>query len=540
MFCPNCGNQMKEGAKFCSNCGWKKNDTKKNIVKMRNLLIMLPIGAIIILVLCLLIKNKMFHSINKDIYTSTKLVTEYTADTFVDQMDTVKFGSYPQSDANGNKKEPIEWIVLDRQENKSLLLSKYILDCKCYHDIEYPVTWETCTLRHWLNNDFLQQAFNYNEQQGIILTEVLNLGHINEMYNTNSGNNTNDKIFCLSMDEVKKYFGNGAQEKFGYQLGKNVVAKGTNYAKQLNNYGAKLKVSKSDWYAGNSYFWLRSTGNNYTYSAFIGSSGYLDLLGLPVNYPEVGVRVALWVANSSISKPSKTKHKNGWNGEYYYENGTMIVNDWKEYNGKWYYLKEDGKYVRNDWKKIGDDYYYFDNDGAMKENAWIDNEYYVGSDGKMLKNAITPDGYYVGDDGKYVDLNKKLSDEVELNFDGMDEIIKNESQNNGLDPELVKIYNSKNQFFKGQAKFDKDGKLWVYDSSSQSGGGMGSISYIIYTTKDKYDTYKNTFVMVGRAGEDEHNEYYKNNSKISATEYSRIEKTFNEMQDMYGTFSNMK
>ena len=56
--------------------------------------------------------------------SQVKLVSEYPTDTIVDEMDTVTFGSYPQSDVSGNTKEPIEWIVLDRQGNEAFLLSK--------------------------------------------------------------------------------------------------------------------------------------------------------------------------------------------------------------------------------------------------------------------------------------------------------------------------------------------------------------------------------------------------------------------------------
>ena len=92
-------------------------------------------------------------------------MTEYPSNTTVDQMDTVLFGSYPQSDASGFTKEPIEWIVLDRQEDRALLLSKNILDCKNYNDTLVDTTWENCSLRNWLNTSFLLNAFDSNEQK---------------------------------------------------------------------------------------------------------------------------------------------------------------------------------------------------------------------------------------------------------------------------------------------------------------------------------------------------------------------------------------
>lgn len=138
-----------------------------------------------------------------------KLVTEYDKDTTVDEMDTVTFGSYPQSDASGNTKELIEWIVLDRQGDKTLLLSKYILDCKCYNNKFEDVTWETSSLRNWLNSDFYDNAFNGSEQEKIQTTNVITNNNI--FRGTKGGNNTQDKIFSISIEEVRRYFGNGNQ-----------------------------------------------------------------------------------------------------------------------------------------------------------------------------------------------------------------------------------------------------------------------------------------------------------------------------------------
>ena len=43
----------------------------------------------------------------------------------------IQFGSYQQE---YDYKQPIEWIVLEKQNNKMLLVSKKILDCKPYHN----------------------------------------------------------------------------------------------------------------------------------------------------------------------------------------------------------------------------------------------------------------------------------------------------------------------------------------------------------------------------------------------------------------------
>ena len=240
--------------------------------------------------------------------SQVKLVTEYAKNTIIDEMETVKFGSYPQSDISGVVKEPIEWIVLDRQGNKSLLLSKHILDGKCYNNksveneegyVGYNISWEECDLRKWLNDDFYNKAFNSSEQENIQMTNVIN-NDIN--FKINFGNDTKDKIFCLSVEETRKYFGSGSRDKYGYQLGKNVAIRATNYAKNVvDNKGRKLYVlepgyGSPKWCIGNSYYWLRT--QHLVTSAFAArvlEGGYVDD-GWYVDEP-VGVRPALWVVD---------------------------------------------------------------------------------------------------------------------------------------------------------------------------------------------------------------------------------------------------
>ena len=240
--------------------------------------------------------------------SQVRLVTEYGKNTSIEDMETVKFGSYMQSDINGVTKEPIEWIVLDRQDNKCLLLSKYILDSKNYNNkpveneegyVGYNISWEDCDLRKWLNSEFYNQAFSGRDKDKIQITNVINN---DKDFKSNFGNDNNDKIFCLSLEETRKYFGSGTRDRYGYQLGKNVATRATNYAKNLlDNRGRKLYVLEpgfgvNDWRVGNSYFWLRTPHPVIEgFAARVLEGGYIDD-GWYVDEP-VGVRPALWVVD---------------------------------------------------------------------------------------------------------------------------------------------------------------------------------------------------------------------------------------------------
>lgn len=232
--------------------------------------------------------------------SSVKLISDYNKNTLVDEMETVTFGSYPQSDASGNTKDPIEWMVLDRKDNKALLLSKYILDCKCYNNEFKEVTWENCDLRKWLNNDFCNSAFSDKEKTTILDTNVINAD--NPEYESKGGNDTVDKVFCLSIDEVKKYLGCGEKDRDGLTLYDNAVTKGTNYAKEIDNAGEKLSVfienDKSyEKYFGNSTYWLRSPGYFQSCATSILYIPTLDLSGIEMgnNRSDFGVRPAIWI-----------------------------------------------------------------------------------------------------------------------------------------------------------------------------------------------------------------------------------------------------
>ena len=109
-------------------------------------------------------------------------------------FDSVSFGTYMD--------HPIEWIVLDRQDDRLLLLCKRALETLPYHDTEDPVTWESCSLRAWLNGAFLSSAFTADEASRILLTEVDN-SCVNPEYKYTKGSApTEDRVFLLSHDEA--------------------------------------------------------------------------------------------------------------------------------------------------------------------------------------------------------------------------------------------------------------------------------------------------------------------------------------------------
>ena len=116
----------------------------------------------------------------------------------------ITFGRYPQT-AVRTDSTPIEWQVLEVRDGKALVISRYGLDVKPFNTHWTDVTWETCTLRSWLNNEFLRKAFRTTEQSAILTTAVDNSHGFSE-WNTDGGKDTQDQIFPLSYAEAHQFF----------------------------------------------------------------------------------------------------------------------------------------------------------------------------------------------------------------------------------------------------------------------------------------------------------------------------------------------
>ena len=84
--------------------------------------------------------------------------------------DMVSFGKYEQDYDTSNGKEDIEWLVLDKKDDAVLIISKHVLEDKSFG--RNDDTWETCSLRKWLNADFINDAFSTAEQSKIQSTQV--------------------------------------------------------------------------------------------------------------------------------------------------------------------------------------------------------------------------------------------------------------------------------------------------------------------------------------------------------------------------------
>lgn len=168
--------------------------------------------------------------------------------------DEIIFGSYEQDGDISNGTEDIEWIVLKREGNKVLVISKYCIEQKPFNETLDNVTWERSTLRKWLNNDFYNDAFSEDQQAKITSSNIENVG-----------NDTVDKVFLLSESEAIDYFDSDSDRR----------ASATDY------------VSTS-----HCYWFLRTTGS-------VSNVAHVDYKGFVGYYENVDrnwwVRPAMWI-----------------------------------------------------------------------------------------------------------------------------------------------------------------------------------------------------------------------------------------------------
>ena len=178
--------------------------------------------------------------------------------------DIITFGSYEQDNITSNGAEEIEWIILEVQSDRMLLLSLYALDSERYHYRKENVTWDTCSLRGWLNDTFYYEAFTRSERKCIL----------------SSGTSAyEDYVFVLSDEEAEDYL----------PRAKDRICYATTYCAGQNVY-----VNPS---TGGSWWLLRTPGddgNKFVMS--VNSDGTMDYNGGHVESDRGVVRPAIWVS----------------------------------------------------------------------------------------------------------------------------------------------------------------------------------------------------------------------------------------------------
>ena len=191
----------------------------------------------------------------------------------------VTFGKYKNKD--------IEWIELESDGEKTMMISRYVLDSAKYDKAYGVLTWADCSLRRWLNNDFLKAAFSEEEQKAIVKIRVDNSdAQGNPEWNSRGGASTDDKVYLLSYAEVMTYFDTLESRK----------CEPTAYAKNSGVLTSTEDGITSCWW------WTRSPGSQQLNAAGVRPDG--SIMDDHVDFEDGGVRPVIWVDNTLLAELS--------------------------------------------------------------------------------------------------------------------------------------------------------------------------------------------------------------------------------------------
>ena len=225
--------------------------------------------------------------------------------------DCVYFGSYPQSDATGQTKDPIKWRILSINGTDAFLVADQNLDVYRYNEKYEDVTWETSTIRSWLNgygstenayekdyssDNFIKKAFTAAEQAAIPYVTVVNEDNLE--HGTEGGNDTLDKIYLLSIAEVSDTaYGFLPYKDENSDVIYDKARKRTNTAYVAA--GGAIGTSYMNSEGSSHWWWLRSPGDYSNCASYVGDNGRVDRYGDYVNSSNNAVCPALHLNLSS-------------------------------------------------------------------------------------------------------------------------------------------------------------------------------------------------------------------------------------------------
>lgn len=191
------------------------------------------------------------------------------------------FGSYEQDGDKTNGKEELEWLILDKQEDKILLISRYALDGRPYHPKSVGIygRWSGSTIRTWLNNEFFNDAFSADEQVKILKTTVSEEN--NPEYAIDPGQATEDRIFLLSIAEAEKYFASNESR----------MCIPTDYAMATGAYSSDTDFIRN---SATCWWWLRSPSTMMCFVACVDCDGSIEQSSQTSG--SGAIRPALWIS----------------------------------------------------------------------------------------------------------------------------------------------------------------------------------------------------------------------------------------------------
>ena len=185
---------------------------------------------------------------------------------------------------------PIKWRILKQTGDKAVLLADRMPDTYPFNDSYKDTSWSDCSLRQWLNGEFLSRAFTEQEKSAIEETNVKN--DPNYYFGTDCGPDTKDRVFVLSESES---FSSPLAVEYGFSdsdSGNDPARRfrSTLYAKCRGAWWSSVTD-----YRGNSFWFMRTNGYTPSNITYICDFGYLYNQGTAVTCDDAAVLPALTI-----------------------------------------------------------------------------------------------------------------------------------------------------------------------------------------------------------------------------------------------------
>ena len=161
----------------------------------------------------------------------------------------ITFGKYHDTE--------LVWTVLCTDGPRCLLLADAPVEYMPFHPERDNTPWSACLLRRWLNKQFLEEAFSFQERMNILLIPHQN--NVDPRWGNENGPDTRDKAFVFNLKELDEYLPRQEDRAIG------------------------------EWW------WLRGHGCSNLNQQVVYKDGTIYANGVSSNAPDMGVRPAMWV-----------------------------------------------------------------------------------------------------------------------------------------------------------------------------------------------------------------------------------------------------
>ncbi|MCL2376940.1 MAG: M28 family metallopeptidase [Defluviitaleaceae bacterium] len=177
------------------------------------------------------------------------------------------------------------WIVLDVEDNYALIITEeaMVIGSGYYNPRFAATSWEASAIRRKLNSDFLY-TFSAADRARIAETHVIT--EDNPWYDTSGGNDTVDRIFILSLQEVVRFFGDSGQLENRPEglLESRWISDEYDYGRIGRNADGVPKT-----------VWTRSPGGYQRLVTIVDPTGVIFLFGTGSGQIDHGARPVLWL-----------------------------------------------------------------------------------------------------------------------------------------------------------------------------------------------------------------------------------------------------